>query len=105
MPVYFTIEAGNIVFDRIPDDAYDLSMLYFAKFLPLNSTTPTNVVLTNFPDIYLMGCLSNLYTYTSEPDDEAVYFAKFISAIKGAVKGSNRRTHPNPQGKVRGVKP
>lgn len=105
MPVYFTIEGSNLVFDRIPDDAYDLSLAYYAKNIPLSSTNQTNVVLTNFPDIYLMGVLSNLYKYTSELDDSVRYFQDFISAIKGAVKGSNRRTHPNPQGKVRGVKP
>lgn len=105
IPVYFTIEAGNIVFDRTPDGVYDLQFTYLGKPTALSSTNQTNSVLTNYPEIYLYGALSELYKYTSEPDDSASYFNDFISAIRGANKGSRKRTNPQPQGRVRGSTP
>ena len=104
-PRSFTIEGTSIVFDITPDGVYDLEFVYFAKPLPLDSTNNVNSVLTKYPDIYLWGALSNVYKFTSEPEDAASHYKDFIQAIRGAVKGSKKRKFPQPQGKVRGSTP
>ena len=105
IPVYFTVEGSDITFDTTPDGVYDLEFTYRAKPTALSSSNQTNAILTNYPEIYLYGALSELYKYTSEPDDSAVYFNDFISAIKGANKGSRKRQHPQAQARVRGSTP
>ena len=100
-PTHYTVEGTNIVFDSTPDDVYNLEFVYFAKPLPLDSSNPVNSVLTKYPDIYLWGALSNVYKFTSEPEDAASYYNEFIQAIRGAVKGSNKRKFPRPQSKPR----
>lgn len=105
IPSHFTIEAGNIVFDITPDGVYDCEFTYLAKPTALSSANPTNAILTNYPQIYLNGSLSEMYSYVSEPEDEIKYYQKFVAAIRGANKGSRKRTHPQAQGRYRGATP
>lgn len=105
IPVYFTIEGSNLVFDVTPDGVYDIEFAYYAKPTALSSSNTTNTVLTNHPSIYLFGCLSALYDYTSEPNDAESYFGKFIRSIKGAIRNDRTGRYANAQSRVRGSTP
>lgn len=56
MPKYFTI-TDTIDFNIAPDSAYAYEILYYPTFPALSDSQTTNWVLTNYPDVYLAGCL------------------------------------------------
>ena len=105
IPVSFTVEGDNLVFDVTPDGVYDIEFVYYGKPTALSSTNTTNFVLTNHPSIYLDGCLSELYSYTSEIQDSEAYFGKFIRSIKGAIRNDRTGRYINAQGRVQGSTP
>ena len=55
-PRFYTIHE-EIEFDVVPDKDYKLEMIYYASFLPLSATAPTNALLLKNPDVYLYGTL------------------------------------------------
>lgn len=83
VPGGFTV-TSQLEFDRVPDAIYNIEMQYFATPTPISSTNATNDVLTNYPAIYLSGCLWALYRWSKDPESAAVAYEDFIGAIRGA---------------------
>ena len=54
-PVFYTVLASEFQFAPIPDAAYTLEILYYAKPPVLSSTNASNVFLANYPDALLYG--------------------------------------------------
>ncbi len=95
-PDYFTV-TSQIEFDRIPDSAYTLEMLYYKKPTALSSSNTTNDVLTNYPNVYLWGCRWATYVYAGEDEKAEMDYQRFVRAIKGANKQSKAgRFGPSP---------
>ena len=84
-PNYFTV-TSQIEFERVPDSDYDVVIQYFAIPAPLATANQTNVILTQFPNIYLFGALAALFSYANEEALSAQNYQSFIRAIKGANK-------------------
>jgi hypothetical protein len=55
-PEFFTVHE-EIEFDKTPDTSHTAEMIYYAEFVPLDSTNTTNGLLTRAPDAYLYGAL------------------------------------------------
>lgn len=89
--------ADAIVFDYVPDGAYDIELTYYAKPSALDTTNNTNTVLTNYPAIYLFGCLSAVGDLAGEDQDSEMYYQKMLREIRGAVR-SNRKLRHSPGG-------
>ena len=104
-PCAFTIKGSNIVFDRTPDGVYDLSLSYYFTPTPLTETEQTNVILTKYPDIYFYGCLSRVYTYSTETQEANQHYNEFMRAIRGAVKADERAIRKVPRAKYTGSTP
>ncbi len=85
MPRYFTV-TSQIEFDRVPDAIYNIDMQYFGTPTPLSDANPTNDILTNYPTIYLAGCLWALYRWAKDNESALVAYDDFIGAIRGANK-------------------
>lgn len=101
-PQYFTI-TSQIEFDRELDSAYDFQFQYYLKPTALSSSNQTNDILTNYPSIYLFGCLSQVYDYGTEDQLAEQYYQKMIRAIKGANKGDkSARYGATPAARVQG---
>ena len=84
LPCYFTV-TSQLEFDRIPDIDYTLEMDFRAEIDPLTDASPTNIVLTEFPQIYEFGCLWYINeTVNGELGMAQQYEQKFYSAIAGA---------------------
>lgn len=104
-PRFFTI-TDKIELDRAPDSAYTVEMQYLRQLDPITSTNTTNAILTNYPQIYLHGCLWALYDWSLQDDKADRHYAKFISAIKGANKQSSEgRWGPAPFMRIEGATP
>lgn len=96
----------QIEFDRKLDAAYDFELQYYAKPTALADANTTNVILTNYPTVYLYGALSAVYDYVSEDERAERYHQKMIRDIKGAIKGDRTgRYGPAPTSRVNGSTP
>ncbi len=62
-PVNYTILASEIQFAPIPDTAYSVQMLYYAKPQLLTTVNITNVFLANYPDALLYASLGEAEPY------------------------------------------
>ncbi len=62
-PVDYTILASEIQFAPIPDTAYSVQMLYYAKPQYLTDVNITNVFLANYPDALLYAALGEAEPY------------------------------------------
>lgn len=104
-PVFYTMRGAEFEFAPIPDAAYTLQMLYYAKPTALSDSNTSNTFLANCPDALLYGALveaepylmndartelwTNLYRAAinnlNTSDDEAEY-----SGVPIAMKFSTR---------------
>lgn len=104
-PVFYTMRGAEFEFAPVPDFAYTLQMLYYAKPDALSDSNPSNTFLANCPDALLYGALveaepylmndartelwTNLYRAAinnlNTSDDEAEY-----SGVPIAMKFSTR---------------
>jgi len=96
IPQYFT-ETSQFEFDRISDQAYTINIQYYGKLTALSASNTTNSILTNFPMVYLYGCLMHLYRWSRDTSEAEVYKGYFIDAINGANQTDQRsRRGPAP---------
>lgn len=82
-PSNYTV-TSQIEYDVIPDDTYTTNLSYFGKLTALDSTNTTNAILTNYPNVYLYGCLMVLFQWAENNEEFAKYQNLFIQAIAGA---------------------
>ena len=105
IPRHFTV-TSQIGFDRTPDSAYEIEMQYFGRLTALSSSNATNNIITNYPEIYLYGCLSVINEFEAEEEKAGYYHNKFIEAIQGANKQDRRgRYGASPIMRIEGATP
>lgn len=105
IPCFFTV-TSQVEFDRIPDQAYTIEMQYYKKDNALTEDNQVNIVLTEYPLIYLYGALSELFKFFAKLEDAQYYNGLFIEAISGANNESRRgRYGPAPFMRIEGSTP
>lgn len=90
-PQNFTIE-GNTLKVR-PIDATGLEFDYWQK-IPTLVTGSTNWLMTNWPDCYLAGVLTEAYKFTKDPDNMALWMASRDQLIEDVNKSDNKTGAP-----------
>jgi hypothetical protein len=85
-PYYWTIDNSNIAFERPLDIAYAFSFR-MTQQVALSASTPTNYVLTNYPDIYLYGGLVQAALWMKDPE----MLKTFEAAYQQAVNSTNQQ--------------
>jgi hypothetical protein len=85
-PYYWTIDNTNIAFERPLDIAYAFSFR-MTQQVALSASTPTNYVLTNYPDIYLYGGLVQAALWMKDPE----MLKTFEAAYQQAVNSTNQQ--------------
>jgi hypothetical protein len=105
MPRFFTV-TSQLEFERVPDSAYTVEMQYFRRLAVISGSNPTNDILTNYPNIYLFGTLSEVYKYAAEEEKSQYYYTQFIEAIAGANHQDRRgRYGSSPIQRIEGSTP
>lgn len=95
-PTEFTV-TGQIEFNRPADAIYNVEIQHLAKIPALTAANPTNDILTNYPSIYLAGCLWALFRWAKDPESAAGAYSDFLGAIKGAnIATQNGKYGPAP---------
>lgn len=106
MPRFFSVVGNELEFEREPDSEYTIEVQYYKKPDPITEENQTNVVLDDYSSIYLFGTLAQVYLWSQDTEEAAVYTGKFQDAIKGANKADNKaRYGPTPAMRVNGVTP
>lgn len=83
--LYYAIQGNKI---RVSTGVTSVDAIYFKKFDALSGSVATNDVLTNFPSLYLWGCLK--YAALFFKDDPAQWEAKFEQSLSSANTSENR---------------
>lgn len=97
---------SRIEFDRPAAGDWPLEMDYFSSIQPLSVDNPYNPVLLKFPNLYLFGCLAELYRWARD-EEMATYYDSVFSGMIEEAKNTDRRGRygPAPTMTTRGSKP
>jgi hypothetical protein len=90
-PALFTIEGSTLKIRPIDDTGLEFD--YWAK-IPTLVTNSTNWLMTNWPDIYLAGVLSEADKFNKDPDNMALWQSQRDTLIDELNKSDNRPSGP-----------
>lgn len=82
LPVFYTILASEFKYAPIPDTAYTLEILYYAKPTFLSTSNTSNVFLANYPDALLYGALIEAEPYLINDARSQLWATLYDRAIK-----------------------
>lgn len=99
-PKYYTI-TDQIEYDIQPDTALVTNIVHYARLNALDSTNTTNAILTNYPNVYLYGCLWALFQWARNSEEEQKFYAKFLEAIAGANSSGSDGSYGVSMQKIR----
>lgn len=78
----YTILGSEMAFAPIPDAAYVLEMLYYAKPTVLSDSNPSNAFLANYPDALLYGALAQAEPFLMNDARITTWAGLYDSAIQ-----------------------
>jgi len=84
-PVNYTILASEFVLAPIPDTAYTLEILYYAKPPVLSNTNISNLFLANYPDALLYASLLEAEPYLINDARAQTWTAFYDRAIQKII--------------------
>lgn len=87
-PDYWAVDGANIRFDCRLDGAIPFAFRYVKTF-ELSDVNPTNFILTEWPDVYLYGALTEGFLAVYDEQRAAVWQGKFQAAIDVARTTGN----------------
>lgn len=103
VPTQYTI-TSQLELDRPSDQVYTLTFDYYQKPTALSSSNTTNDVLTNYPNVYLFGCLYHAFQWSMQYDQANYWKAQFAASIASANRTSSRgRLGPAPKRSTPGM--
>ncbi|WP_367256515.1 hypothetical protein [Pseudomonas sp. stari2] len=82
-PVVFTVIGGNIELAPIPDAVYSLELTYQQRIPALSDSSPTNWLLTNWPNAYLYASLLAAMPFIMNDARLAVWGQLYAQAVEG----------------------
>lgn len=105
-PRFFTVVGTELEFDRVPDTAYTIQIQYYKKPDPLTDLNQTNIIITDYPNIYLFAVLHQVFLWSQDVEEAVNYAGKMQDAIKGANKADKKARYGSaPSMSVEGFKP
>lgn len=88
-PRYWTVN-DVVEFDVVPDSAYNYELSYYADFADLDGVDTSNWVLTNYPNVYLAGCMFNLCRFIHDPQNADMWLTQYKSGCAAINKAYQR---------------
>jgi hypothetical protein len=90
VPNRYTVLASEFQFARIPDDAYNVRMLYYAAPTYLSDSNTSNVFLANCPDALVYAALGEAEPYLMNDERLATWAALYQRAIDTITASDDR---------------
>lgn len=81
-PKTYTLIGDELFLGPAPDSVMTIEMAYYKKFDALSSSTTTNWLLTNAPDVYLYGSLLEAAPYLQDTENLQVWQAFYQEAVQ-----------------------
>ena len=82
IPNNYTVIGDKMYLGPTPDAVYGVDIIYKAKVPALSITNTTNYILTNYPNVYLYGALSEAAVYIKDTAIIQLVQAKYNEAIQ-----------------------
>ncbi len=79
-PRFWAIDGSNIRFQAPADQIYGVKFRYEQTFA-LSDASPTNFILTTYPDVYLFGALLEASNYEIDDQRAAMWNQRFVTAM------------------------
>ncbi len=92
-PWCWSVDGGNLVFDRPADQAYDLTLKMLTAF-SLSAAAPTNWLLTNHPDLYLAACNVEAALWLVDADQFARWTGRYDETLASVNAHESRSRAP-----------
>jgi len=93
IPKFYTIITNEIQLGPIPSSVMTLEMLFYKKFDAITSSSPTNWVITNAPDVYLYGALLEAEPFIMNDARVGLWSQGFEKAIADIQQQDNMDRH------------
>jgi hypothetical protein len=90
VPRAWCVDGSNIAFDCPNDGTYPTYDLRYRSGLGLSDAQPTNLVLTNYPNVYLFGAMKEASPFLRDPEAMAIWEGKYGDAIAKAKAKESR---------------
>ena len=101
-PSLYTVEGDNLLFGPTPDGVYTVSILYYARFASL-ATTSTNWLMTNHPQVYLYGALKQAYIFLKDSAKAGEFGALYAKLTDELQEQDDDAQHSGSSLRVRRV--
>ena len=95
-PKYMRLTADQIELYPTPDEAYEVSMLYYGRIPALSNLEPDNWLLIDAPDVLLYGALTQAAPYLGEDNRIAIWTGLYQSGIDALNIESERARVAGP---------
>ena len=92
-PAFYSIENGQLRLSPSPNGSENLVLRYYAKLDDLSADDDTNVILTNFPGIYVYGALSHHAMLIRDQESAAMWQGAYQKEVMKARAADNRYRH------------
>lgn len=89
-PVVYTLNSGQIEFIPAPDEAYSVTLIYYARINALTADDDTSWLLLQNPDVYLYGSLIHSAPFLQEDQRLATWAQLYSAAISNLNMVSDR---------------
>jgi len=70
-PRFATVNNTGTELYPVPADTTGMTTIYYAKLAGLSGSNTTNWLLTNYPDLYLAGCILSMAGYVRDSQQKA----------------------------------
>jgi hypothetical protein len=94
-PRFYCVIGNAFKFAPVPSGSHTVNYVYYAAFDPL-STTPTNWLLTNHPDIFLYGTLMQSAPYIQNDERLKVWSSLYEKALEKAYIEDQKKIYSGP---------
>ena len=91
-PMAYSIVGSELKLRPIPDESYNVEIIYIGSLQALSDSNTTNDMLTRHPDAYLMGSLVEAYLYLMDQNSATIYDQKFSRIIE-EIRTDEQRSH------------
>lgn len=91
-PFVYSIEGDNLILGPLPDSAYSVETVYYARF-PALATSGSNWLYSNHPQIYLYACLREGAMFVKDAASAAQWDGLFKNEVKSLQDQDDEATH------------
>lgn len=92
LPLHYTIIGDELEVSPIPNQEYEIEIVYFRRLDRLSDAAPTNWLLQRHPDVYLYGSLMQAAPYLKNDERVGLWSSALTSILEDIRVADERAT-------------